>query len=248
MDTNKFYSDKYRLKYNPSKNVDSRKGARKLISYDDRFDEVVKELSNLIDNHEGKVNMLDIGIGDGVYEKLMPKDLRDKAYITAVDISEKQLRRSKSVIDKGVAIDLDSSDLPFADNKFDLVIISELLEHVFNPDKVLRETIRVLKPGGYLLLTYPNAGAIQLRLALLLTGNSPLLNFPENKEHIRFFGHKDIRKMTKSVKEIKYIGLGSFLVQRFNFPYKIITPRCIQVIGNKYMRSFALGHLLVLQK
>ena len=46
--------------------------------------------------------------------------------------------------------------LVFADNTFDLVYSSNVLEHVQDPAKVLSEGIRVLKPGGYLFFTYPN--------------------------------------------------------------------------------------------
>jgi SAM-dependent methyltransferase len=44
---------------------------------------------------------------------------------------------------------------PFDDNSFDSVLCNQVLEHVFNPERFLSEIHRVLKPGGYLLLTVP---------------------------------------------------------------------------------------------
>ena len=44
----------------------------------------------------------------------------------------------------------------FSDNSFDFIFSSNVLEHVQDPAKVLAESIRVLKPGGYLFFTYPN--------------------------------------------------------------------------------------------
>lgn len=46
--------------------------------------------------------------------------------------------------------------LPFEDNSFDLIYSTNVLEHVQDPKKVLSESIRVLKPGGYLQFVIPN--------------------------------------------------------------------------------------------
>ena len=47
-------------------------------------------------------------------------------------------------------------NLPFADAEFDLVVSFQVLEHTQIPEKVLRETVRVLKPGGYIHFVVPN--------------------------------------------------------------------------------------------
>jgi SAM-dependent methyltransferase len=49
----------------------------------------------------------------------------------------------------------DCHQLPFADGYFDSVICTQVLEHVPEPERVLRETARVLRPGGVLILTAP---------------------------------------------------------------------------------------------
>jgi SAM-dependent methyltransferase len=46
-------------------------------------------------------------------------------------------------------------DLPFGENEFDTVVSTELLEHVPDPLRAMREMNRVLKPGGHLVLTTP---------------------------------------------------------------------------------------------
>ncbi len=49
----------------------------------------------------------------------------------------------------------DISSVPVDDNYFDGVIISEVLEHVFDPVKVLKEAYRIMKPGGYIMICVP---------------------------------------------------------------------------------------------
>lgn len=56
---------------------------------------------------------------------------------------------------KGADVQADAAILPFQSFCFDVVLCSELLEHVLNPVQVLSETYRVLTPGGTLLITAP---------------------------------------------------------------------------------------------
>ncbi len=49
----------------------------------------------------------------------------------------------------------DLEDLTFADKTFDLFVLQDVFEHVFNPDKALKEIERVLRPGGALVMTVP---------------------------------------------------------------------------------------------
>ena len=65
--------------------------------------------------------------------------------------------------------------LPYPDSKFDAVILSEILEHIDDDVAGLREVYRVLKPGGIVAITVPNA-------------NYPFWWDPINKTLEAFFG------------------------------------------------------------
>lgn len=65
--------------------------------------------------------------------------------VTCVNISD----------EKGTDIISDATLLPIQEKAFDIVLCSELIEHVYKPHEVLEEIYRVLKPGGKALLTIP---------------------------------------------------------------------------------------------
>jgi len=54
-----------------------------------------------------------------------------------------------------VTYECDLCDIPIADNFFDAILSTQVLEHIQTPDKAVKELFRVLKPGGKLLLTVP---------------------------------------------------------------------------------------------
>ena len=89
--------------------------------------------------------LLDVGCGSKPYHSLFAVD----AYV-GLDIDSELTRK------RGIADYLyDGNAFPFADASFDSVLCNQVLEHVFNPDEFLGEIVRVLKPGGKLLLTVP---------------------------------------------------------------------------------------------
>lgn len=245
-----FYDQDSRLEYHPQALFKKRKGLRKLIAYDDRFEQVKVELEDLIKRTKSSpVKILDIGVGDAIYESNIEGDLKRRCKFYGVDISAKQIARAKKFLHFGKVLNLDSQKLPFPKEFFDLVIASEILEHVFYPEKILKESRRVLKRRGFLLLTFPNSGSLHIRLSILFSGRSPLINYHENKEHIRFFTTFDIQKMLgKDFRLIKIKGLGSFFFDKWNFFFKIPMPRIMEVLGNKVLPNLALGNLLISQK
>lgn len=65
--------------------------------------------------------------------------------------------------------DAEKHTYPYADEAFDTVLCCELIEHLFeDPMHMMSEINRILKPGGHLVLTTPNAGSLRAVSAILL--------------------------------------------------------------------------------
>lgn len=88
---------------------------------------------------------LDVGCGGKHYENLC----KSKEYI-GLEIDSENNRKSKNA-----DYFYDGKTFPFEDNFFDSLVTNQVFEHVFNPDKFLEESYRVVKPGGIMLMTVP---------------------------------------------------------------------------------------------
>jgi ubiquinone/menaquinone biosynthesis C-methylase UbiE len=101
---------------------------------------------------------LDAGCGDGRYLAAVAR-ARGAPRIVGTDISERILataRAAAAPFEPELArANLES--LPFGDAEFDLVLCSQVVEHLLDVDAGLRELARVLRPNGTLILTTDNA-------------------------------------------------------------------------------------------
>jgi len=116
-------------------------------------------------------SFLDIGCGDGVVTEKLKQALKSKeAY--GVDLSDEALKLAAKRGIKVWKVDIDEEQLPFPDANFELVYCGEIIEHLIDPDHLLDEVYRVLKPRGFICLTTPNLAGWANRL-LLLFGYQP---------------------------------------------------------------------------
>ena len=92
-------------------------------------------------------SLLDFGCGTKPYKDLF------KNVDEYIGVDYKIEGREES--QKNVDVFYDGKNLPFNDEKFDAMLCTEVLEHVFNIDELLQEFKRVLKKGGKAIITTP---------------------------------------------------------------------------------------------
>lgn len=108
-----------------------------------------------------ETNILDIGCGAGDL-LIRLKELGCNTYGIDIDeITSTYLRKTfnLNVINRDV-----DNGIPFSSNFFDLVIMKHSLEHVHNPDKVIKEVRRIMKSDGLLFIGVPNIDSFVSRL------------------------------------------------------------------------------------
>jgi SAM-dependent methyltransferase len=134
--------------------------------------------------------VLDIACGDCVLGEML---VRDKGCeVLGLDVSDfaREMAAKRGV--KTLACDISQERFPVGDGEFDYATALCCLEHIFDPGHTLREAARVLKPGGRLFVTLPNAVSLRFRLAMLGGRLSKDLLHQNDGEglHIRFFNYK----------------------------------------------------------
>lgn len=116
-----------------------------------RFDNVAKVMERV----NGKV--LDIGCADGIFSKVILERTKANKLIgidvlpASVNWANKHWKNPKTKFLVG-----DAHNLKFPGGYFDAVFIMEVLEHVANPRRVLKEVKRVLKKNGYAVFLVPS--------------------------------------------------------------------------------------------
>lgn len=102
--------------------------------------------------------------------------------------------------------------LAYPDASFDVVIATEVLEHIFNYRAALRELIRILKPGGTLILTFPNE--ILWTVSRFFLGRRPI----KVPDHVNSFTPRRVCEV---------VGLP--LRQKINLPFRL--PFALSLTG-----------------
>jgi ubiquinone/menaquinone biosynthesis C-methylase UbiE len=101
--------------------------------------------------------ILDVGTGTGRFPKAMLDEASFDGQVWGLDASIGMLSRAQSRLapygERCALIREDASALPFPDETFDTVACLEVLEFTSRPERTLGELMRVLRPGGVLLLS-----------------------------------------------------------------------------------------------
>jgi len=140
-----------------------------------RYDQISRRVADL-----APARMLDVGCGDGRLARAI-KHLLPQTVVHGCDLSVAALDRAQGV-DRHYAVDLNVEPLPESDGSLDLVIASEVIEHLIEPGRAVAEFHRVLRPGGHVLITVPNVAFWRCRLEAV-RGGVPSVTADERHLH-----------------------------------------------------------------
>ncbi len=111
-----------------------------------------------------KVSALDCGIGTAAFSLALAQTLTRPVEVSGIDLSPEMVRQADNVLRQaGVPATVrqgEVGDMPFEDGAFDLVAAAHTLEHLPEPLVGLREMVRVLRPGGLLILSVTQPGVL----------------------------------------------------------------------------------------
>ncbi len=153
--------------------------------------------------------------------------------------------------------------LPYPDNQFDTILSHEVLEHVLDDRKSIQEMVRVLKPGGRVIIFVPNRwypfethghywkGEYHF-------GNTPLINYLPDAlrnrlaPHVRAYTAHGLRRLfdgcpVKLVNHQRIYGGYDNIIARLGTTGKVIRDTLYRIEGTP-LDLFGLSHLLIMEK
>lgn len=143
------------------------------------IDEMLATVDRLFEG-KGKIKVLEAGCGFTQYVKI-----KNETCVVGLDVSRKQLERV-TYLDEKIHGDVENYDFP--DSEFDMVVCWNVLEHLRNPEKALRNFLKTIKENGLIVLAFPNLFSIKGLVA----------KFTPHYFHILFYrffmGYKDAGK------------------------------------------------------
>ncbi len=190
--------------------------------------------------------ILDLGCGNGNQIKNIV-ELVSATETFGIDIDQTKLKEAEKNGVSGIRADLNTDEVPFDDDYFDLIILSEVIEHLLNPDNALKEAYRVLKSGGVFIVTTPNLSSWMNRIYLLLGYQPPDMEVSTKirvgnpwrtgalSGHIRPFTARAMREL------LNYYGFNVKQIRSFSHE-KGSLPYLLYLLDRGFSKRYTLAH------
>jgi SAM-dependent methyltransferase len=203
--------------------------------------------------------LLDIGCGLGQYVRAFGR-YTDRAY--GIDIDARRVERGT---DEGLSslCAAVGEALPFADASFDGILLNEVLEHVRSDRETLREALRVLKPGGRIVIFVPNrfypfeTHGVYLGKRYVF-GNIPLVNYlpdPARRKlvpHARAYTKAGLERITEGLPcrwvdwTVIFPGFDNVVARKPALGNAV--RKVTYTMENTWLKRLGLSHLVVLER
>jgi methionine biosynthesis protein MetW len=154
----------------------------------------------ILDLIPGGSKIIDMGCGNS----LLPIKLKEKRNsVFVADISSLVLDQYKKFEIEGMLVDLENPKSINLKEKFDYIILTEVLEHTKNPEEIINELKKYTK---FFVITVPNSASYQFRFGLMFKGRFFTQWVHHPSEHLRFWSHIDfldwLSAMNLNVKKV----------------------------------------------
>jgi len=179
-------------------------------------DAIYQMVARCLQQHRATGMLLDVGCGTGKLWRFVNDDF--DAYVGA------DLLRYRDFPPDGhfIPVDLDHQHIALADGAADVVTAVETIEHVENPRAFFRELARLLRPGGWLVITTPNQLSLLSKLTLLLKNQFNAFQDSDYPAHLTALLEIDLKRMAAECGlekiQIDYSGQGRLVLTSRHYP------------------------------
>lgn len=161
----------------------------------DYFEHVRREILPLLPIDAGRI--FEVGCGAGGTLSFLKESGRCD-WAGGIELSHDAAETARSKIDLMLEGNIETMDLPFEEDSFDVILCLDVLEHMIDPWSVVHHLHAQLKPGGVLICSIPNVRIFRAVLPLLLLGRWRYSEYGIlDKTHLRFFTKESTIKLVE---------------------------------------------------
>ena len=192
----------------------------RLLAIDSVFNFAVHHLHH---NRTPLRNLLDLGCAEGFYTHKLSRI--NSAYVVGIDLSMTRIKRAnrRKRCNEDFLV-CDAENLPFRDEVMEIILCSEILEHLPNPNSCLHEAYRTLTKNGKLILTTPSSKSFVETRSI----RTPMLSIACDLESIAWSIARKIYRLVSNTKKVivqkvitKYEGIT---LQKFIECFEHLNP------------------------
>lgn len=183
--------------------------------------------------------ILDVGCGDGRVLYNLRERFRE---LHGTEVSDQRIMAAQNTL-RGLAHNIHDgnveSGIAYEDNFFDCVVSADVIEHLIDVRSALREMVRILRPGGTLVLATPNVAGLKKRIRLLL-GKFPSTSDPQeglisepvdgllDGGHFHYFTYTMLHRL---LKQAGCVGVESYGIGKYgslhNLRPSLLSGNCV---------------------
>ncbi len=144
------------------------------------------------------LKILDVGCGSGNLGHYFIT--QQNCEVHGIEINKNAYSKAKVKLHKVIHANIETENLEFKEDCFDVIILGDVLEHLVNPQKVLIKLHKHLAPSGTIFITTPNVKHWSVSLNLIFKDNWDYKEWGIlDYTHLRFFTRSSVIKMLKSL-------------------------------------------------
>jgi 2-polyprenyl-3-methyl-5-hydroxy-6-metoxy-1,4-benzoquinol methylase len=162
---------------------------------------------------EASRTVLDVGCGEGLFGHALQQQVAGRE-VWGIEIDPIAAGEAEGQIDKVLVGDVETVLSGLPEGHFDCVVFNDVLEHLVDPESVLRKITRYMTPNGIVVCSIPNVRYFPVLFRLILRKEWRYVdNGVLDRTHLRFFTIKSIQQMFE---ELRYDVLTIDGINRLN--------------------------------
>lgn len=149
---------------------------------------------NILGRDRRRLRILDVGTADGYLGAI----LKARGHsLAGVEREGEAAERARAHYDDFHCADLESFDFPYG-AEFDYILFADVLEHLRDPEAVLKRALACLQAGGQVIVSVPNIANLVIRLSLLCGHFDYTERGILDRTHLRFFTLASLKRMIEN--------------------------------------------------